>query len=137
MFKHYAFLRAWTGLDEAMPPNNEILPILEEVRKFVTKINTNDSFQFARPHTLLMIISLSTLIQTVFQCLPHRILASHCNTTLDILAAIPYLIHFPLPFLFGIYLAFSPQKRRFVYTFFWLAGWVNFLAGIVQFDTQT
>lgn len=73
------------------------------------------------------------LDQSIFQCLPHRVLSAHPNTVLDVLAAIPYLIHFPLPVLFALYLYVNVRRRRQIYAFLWCAGWVNLLAVIVQF----
>jgi hypothetical protein len=61
------------------------------------------------------------------------VLSGYTSITLDILAAIPYLVHFPLPVLFIIYLVVSPQRRGGLYSFVWLAGWVNFLAVLFQF----
>jgi hypothetical protein len=73
------------------------------------------------------------LDRTIFQCLPHRVLSSNPNTVLDFLAAVPYLVHFPLPILFLVYLYFSHRRRRQIYAFLWCAGWVNLLAVLVQF----
>jgi membrane-associated phospholipid phosphatase len=72
------------------------------------------------------------LDQAIFQCLPHRLLSTHPNFVLDVLAAIPYLIHFPLPVLFALYLYLNHRRRRQIYAFLWCAGWVNLLAVIVQ-----
>lgn len=64
---------------------------------------------------------------------PHKVLSKLANPVFDILAAIPYLIHFPLPFLFGIYLAFHPKKKGALFSYMWCAGWVNLLSVIIQF----
>lgn len=77
------------------------------------------------------------LEETVFQCQPHRKLAAYANPVFDFLAAIPYLVHFPLPAFFGIYLYVVPHRRKQLYSFLWCAGWVNFLAVIVQFVFPT
>lgn len=73
------------------------------------------------------------LDESIFQCLPHRALSTHPNIVLDLLAAIPYLIHFPLPVLFIAYLYFTHRRRKQIYAFLWCAGWVNLLAVLVQF----
>lgn len=82
----------------------------------------------AQPH----IIFLSHVEHTLFLCYPHRILSRLANPLLDITAGIPYLIHFPLPFLFVLYLAISKSRRDAVLPFFWCMGWVNFIAVIIQ-----
>eukprot|EP00050_Salpingoeca_kvevrii_P020736 m.102222 g.102222 ORF g.102222 m.102222 type:complete len:283 (-) comp8992_c0_seq1:159-1007(-) len=104
IFKHYQFLRDYSGMSDINPPNMEVLPWLE---------------------------------QSIFQCLPHKVLSQHTSIFLDLMAAIPYLIHFPLPLLFTIYLALQPRRRRQIYPFLWCAGWVNFLAVINQFVFPT
>eukprot|EP00048_Salpingoeca_helianthica_P016952 m.235005 g.235005 ORF g.235005 m.235005 type:complete len:272 (+) comp19856_c0_seq1:42-857(+) len=73
------------------------------------------------------------LDQAIFRCLPHRELSTHPNVVLDFLAAVPYLVHFPLPVLFIAYLYFANRRRKHIYPFLWCAGWVNLLAVIVQF----
>ena len=77
------------------------------------------------------------LEELAFNCLPHRKLAQFANPVLDFLAAIPYLVHFPLPLLFAGYLYTNARRRRQIYPFLWCAGWVNFLAVIVQFVFPT
>lgn len=100
VFKNYAILRSFFGLDVTNPPNYEIL---QDIEMFVF-----DGY------------------------LPHRILSSHPLLLLDFLAAIPYLVHFPLPFLFGYYLYATPRRRKQLPAFVWFAGWVNLLAVLVQ-----
>ena len=68
---------------------------------------------------------------------PHKFLSKLANPVFDVLAAIPYLIHFPLPFLFGAYLAFHPSKRGALFPYMWCAGWVNLLSVIIQFVFPT
>lgn len=70
-----------------------------------------------------------------FGYLPHRILSSLANPVLDVLAAIPYLIHFPLPFLYLVFLIFKHQ--RLVLQYIWLAGWLNLSAVCIQFILPT
>ena len=82
----------------------------------------------ARPH----IIFLSNVEYTLFFFHPHRILSQFANPLFDILAGIPYLVHFPLPFLFILYLAASRNRRDAALPFLWCLGWVNFVAVIIQ-----
>ena len=70
-----------------------------------------------------------------FGYLPHRILSSYANPFFDIVAAIPYLIHFPLPVLYLIFLIV--KHPRLVLHYVWLAGWVNFSAVLIQFLLPT
>ena len=70
--------------------------------------------------------------QRLFFCQPHKLLSKVANPLFDVLAAIPYLIHFPLPFIFGAYLAFHPTKKAALFPYMWCAGWVNFIAVIIQ-----
>ena len=80
---------------------------------------------------------LAKIEETVFFCHPHRILSKLANPVFDLLSAIPYLIHFPLPILFAVYLLITPKKRVFVYQFFWLHGWVNLIGVIIQITIPT
>lgn len=75
---------------------------------------------------------LSRLEYNLFFCHPHRILSALANPVFDILAAIVYLIHFPLPFIFGAYLTLVPTKRPKLYSYVWCAGWVNLTAVLIQ-----
>lgn len=73
----------------------------------------------------------------VFHCLPHKLFAKLACIPLDLLAAVPYLIHFPLPVLFIVYLYLNPRRRRHIFPMLWCAGWVNFLAVLFQFTFPT
>ncbi len=77
-------------------------------------------------------VVLSTLEYRLFFCHPHRLLSYLANPVFDLLAAIPYLIHFPLPFLFTAYLILNPRKRQAVYPYVWCVGWVNLIAVLFQ-----
>eukprot|EP00118_Oscarella_pearsei_P024688 m.306597 g.306597 ORF g.306597 m.306597 type:complete len:328 (+) comp41385_c0_seq1:207-1190(+) len=76
------------------------------------------------PNTVI----LPWLEETIFHCFPHRVVSYYSHPLLDFLAAIPYLVHFVIPFLFLIYLASNRYRRRFVYSYIWCAGWVNVIA---------
>lgn len=73
----------------------------------------------------------------LFFCQPHKLLSKLANPVFDVLAAIPYLVHFPLPFLFGAYLILHPKKKEALFPYMWCAGWVNFLSVIIQFVFPT
>ena len=55
---------------------------------------------------------------------PHKVLSKLANPVFDVLAAIPYLIHFPLPVLFGAYLVIHPSKRGALFLYMW-CGWMS------------
>ena len=80
---------------------------------------------------------LPSIEEHIFFCQPHKILSQLANPFFDVLAAMPYLIHFPLPFIFGAYLALHPTKRGVLFSYMWCAGWVNFLAVLFQFTFPT
>ena len=80
---------------------------------------------------------LPALEEHLFLCQPHKILSRSANPFFDVLAAIPYLIHFPLPFIFGGYLALHRTKRGALLSYMWCAGWVNLLAVLFQFVFPT
>jgi len=73
----------------------------------------------------------------LFQMFPHRYLSQFAGPVLDVLAALPYLVHFPLPALFLLYLVTGEQRRKHLFTFMWCAGWVNILALILQYFFPT
>lgn len=84
--------------------------------------------RFVKPNLII----LDEIERTVFFCHPHKLLSQFANPLFDILAAIPYLVHFPLPFIFAFYLLITPRKQIFIYQYFWFAGWVNLIAVIFQ-----
>lgn len=77
-------------------------------------------------------VILSNVEYQLFFCHPHQILSQLANPFFDFLAALPYLFHFPLPFLFGTFLAINPRRRPAFYPYVWCAGWVNLLAVLFQ-----
>lgn len=82
----------------------------------------------SKPHYII----LSRVEHTLFFCYPHRVLSSLANPLFDFVAAVPYLVHFPLPFLFAFYLVISESRREAVLPYLWCVGLVNFVAVIVQ-----
>ena len=75
---------------------------------------------------------LSHVEHALFFCYPHKILSSFANPLFDAVAAVPYLVHFPLPFLFAFYLLIKESRRDALLPYFWCVGWVNFVAVIIQ-----
>lgn len=73
----------------------------------------------------------------VFHCYPHQILSTFSNPIFDFLAAIPYLIHFPLPALFALYKFLNTRSIHGAFPFLWCAGWVNLVAVLIQFVFPT
>jgi len=73
----------------------------------------------------------------IFHCHPHRLFSKIANPFLDCLAAIPYLVHFPLPAFFLLYLLINPKKRYSILTFAWCGGWVNLCALFLQYIFPT
>ena len=69
---------------------------------------------------------------SIFFFHPHRILSKLANPVFDFLAAIPYLFHFPLPFIFAIYLCITPRKRPAFYPYLWCAGWVTLITILIH-----
>lgn len=69
---------------------------------------------------------------SVFHGLPHRIMARFAHPVLDILAAVPYLVHFVLPFAYTVYLLAHRSRRHRFHTFWWLFGWTNLIAVLFQ-----
>lgn len=82
----------------------------------------------SKPHYVI----LSKVERTLFFCYPHRVLSHLSNPLFDVIAAVPYLVHFPLPFLFAFYLAISEKRRGAFMPFMWCLGWVNFVAVLIQ-----
>jgi len=74
---------------------------------------------------------------SVFHCYPHRFLSKFASPILDVFAAIPYLIHFPLPFLFSVYLISGEHRQKNILPYLWCAGWVNLVTVFVQFVFPT
>ena len=57
---------------------------------------------------------------------PHEVISSVHNTFLDFLSAIPYLIHYVIPVLFPLYLAWRGLTEE-IHRFYWLMGWCMWL----------
>lgn len=84
--------------------------------------------EISQPHLII----LSQVEKTLFSCQPHKILSRFANPIFDVIAAVPYLIHFPLPFLFLLYLVISEKRREAALPYLWCVGWVNLVAVIIQ-----
>lgn len=84
--------------------------------------------RYAKPHYRI----LSQIELKLFFCNPHHFLAQFPNPIFDALAAVPYLVHFPLPVLFILYLIINPKRREAVYPYIWCQGVVNLIAVCFQ-----
>ena len=84
--------------------------------------------KLSQPHIAI----LGQIEDHLYFCQPHQLLSKLANPLFDALSAIPYLLHFPLPALFALYLLVNPKRRPAVYPFVWCAGWVNLIAVITQ-----
>ena len=73
----------------------------------------------------------------IFRCYPHKILAQFANPVFDFLAAIPYLLHFPLPALMVLHKLVDKRRRSTLLFYIWCAGWVNFVGVSIQFVFPT
>lgn len=73
----------------------------------------------------------------IFRCFPHQVLAKFANPVFDILAAIPYLIHFPLPALMVLHKLVDKRRRSTLFFYMWIAGWCNFVGVFIQFVFPT
>lgn len=73
----------------------------------------------------------------IFRCYPHQILAKFANPVFDFLAAIPYLLHFPLPVLMILHKLVDKRRRSMLLFYLWCAGWVNFIGVAIQFVFPT
>lgn len=82
-------------------------------------------------------VTLPKIEHALFFCYPHRILSTLANPLFDVIASIPYLVHFPLPFLFIAYLALTERKRDALLPFVWCMGWVNLIAVLIQITCPT
>jgi len=74
---------------------------------------------------------------TIFRFFPHRFLSQYARPLFDMIAAVPYLVHFPLPVLYIVYLLSHPRRRNHLFPFMWCAGWVNLIAVFIQFVFPT
>lgn len=107
------------------------LPLLMYLTIFKSYLFLKETLNLPEePHTILPIIEYS-----MFQCLPHQILSRFSNIPFDVLAGVPYMLHFALPVLF---IAYNVIRRRrggvpLIYQYLWCVGWVNIIAVLIQF----
>jgi len=133
----------------------EFYSTLEEIPRFIRKaLPIKPSLLAFSPYLLyLLLYSNYTLIRSitgleekrkpsvtflpwleymVFHFYPHRFLDQFATPILDFFAGIPYLVHFPLPFIYLFYLMVGEQRRKQLFSFIWCAGWVNLIAVFIQ-----
>ena len=105
-----------------------ILFSLYKTIRHVTHLDT-----ISPPHIMI----LSNIEQRLFFCYPHRILSTLANPVFDMIAAVPYILHFPLPFVFTFYLLISERRREAIFPFYWCLGWVHIVAIVIQISFPT
>lgn len=134
------FLETWHGKLLQLPVQSIALSLLP----FALYLLVFSNYTLLRSLTGLDLVSqpnvhtLPMLERSLFLgCLPHRFFSAYAHPLFDVLAAIPYLVHFPLPALYGLWLVTSRQRRRDFFQFMWLAGWVNFIAVLIQLTVPT
>ncbi len=115
-----------------------ILKVILALLPYLTYLVVFSSYKTIRHITHLDAISkphfavLSHVEKALFFCHPHRILSRLANPLFDMIAAVPYLIHFPLPFLFTFYLAISERRREALLPYLWCVGFVSCIAVVIQ-----
>lgn len=131
---------------ESVPAKLKKVPLKElglAMLPFVTYLLVFSNYRILRRLTGLDSILkpncnfLPWLEMLVFHCYPHQILSTFSNPVFDFMAAVPYLIHFPLPAFFLIYKFCYTRSVHGALPFLWLAGWVNLIAVMIQFFFPT
>ena len=67
--------------------------------------------------------TINTIEEFIFGFHPHKVISSMHNSFLDIMSAIPYLIHYIIPIIFPLYL-FLTGRVDDIPKFYWLLGWM-------------
>lgn len=80
--------------------------------------------------------NVSALEYRLWHFLPHKVVSSMQSPILDILAAIPYLIHYVIPVLYPLYLYCRGQTEH-ISKFYWLLGWAMWVYYILWFLVPT
>ena len=113
-------------------PSLDMLPWLEEVHASPPRpALTHHSSSFSASRTRSSAV---TRIRCSTFSPPFRL---RCGGTGRRRRACRYLAHFPLPILFIIYLVANSTRRKSLYAFLWLAGWVNLVAVLNQLFVPT
>ena len=63
---------------------------------------------------------------------PHRIVSQLHWPLLDVLAAVPYMLHFGIPIIFPLYLSWAGRAHD-VLRFLWLLGWSTWAFNFISF----
>ena len=126
--------RLHAPLGTGVAASQSSFPPLSTHLHYLHPIALCDSLRSLQPSQLLRTAT-HRVLPLLFQ--PHKVLSKLANPVFDVLPAIPYLIHFPLPFLFGAYLVIHPSKRGALFPYMWCAGWVNLLSVVIQFVFPT
>lgn len=80
--------------------------------------------------------NISVLESLIFPVSPHLVIASFHNPILDILSALPYLLHYLLPLLYPAYL-YGTGRFEQAPRFLWLLGWSMWAHYLVWFVLPT
>lgn len=67
--------------------------------------------------------TIDTIEGFLLGCHPHRIISANHNVLLDLLSAVPYLLHYSIPVFFPLYLLLRGNIEG-ITKFYWLIGWV-------------
>ena len=67
---------------------------------------------------------------------PHRFISSHHTPFLDVLSAVPYLIHYIIPIIYPLFL-YSRRQIEDVCRFYWLLGWAMWILYLIWFLLPT
>lgn len=74
--------------------------------------------------------------QLLLHASPHRLISSHSSPVLDLLSAVPYLLHYVIPVLYPLYL-YCHGHLDDIARFYWLLGWTMWIHYIVWFALPT
>ena len=66
--------------------------------------------------------TINAIEEFLFGCHPHRFVSALHNPFLDMMSAVPYLIHYIIPIVFPLYLLLKGQFDD-IPRFYWLIGW--------------
>ena len=80
--------------------------------------------------------NISALEYRIWHFLPHKLVSSFHNQVLDVMSAIPYLMHYVIPVLYPALLYFRGQVDN-ISKFYWLLGWVMWVHYLIWFLLPT
>ncbi|ELU10320.1 hypothetical protein CAPTEDRAFT_203978 [Capitella teleta] len=80
--------------------------------------------------------NMSAIEFRIWHFLPHKLVSSLHTPFLDVMAAIPYLMHYVIPILYPLYL-YCRGQVEFISKFYWLLGWCMWFMFIIWFFFPT